>query len=60
MLFAPLKLTAWTKTCPFDDSHATIIFELILYYAWGVDIEDQANRERSNAHWANALEVDGY
>ena len=31
------------------------VFELMLYYAWGVDIEDQANRERSNQHWNNAM-----
>jgi len=27
----------------------------MLYYAWGVDIEDPANRERSNQHWNNAM-----
>ena len=31
------------------------VFELMLYYAWGVDIEDRANRERSNQHWNNAM-----
>ena len=31
------------------------VFELMLYYAWGVDIEDTANRERSNQHWNNAM-----
>lgn len=31
------------------------IFELMLYYAWGVDIEDTATRERSNIHWNNAM-----
>lgn len=31
------------------------VFELMLYYAWGVDIEDNANRERSNQHWQNAM-----
>ncbi len=31
------------------------IFELMLYYAWGVDIEDTATRERSNTHWQNAM-----
>lgn len=32
-----------------------VVFELMLYYAWGVDIEDVANRERSNQHWNNAM-----
>lgn len=31
------------------------VFELMLYYAWGVDIEDNASRERSNQHWQNAM-----
>ncbi len=29
----------------------------MLYYAYGVDIEDVANRERSNQHWKNALDL---
>lgn len=33
------------------------VFELMLYYAWGVDIEDVANRERSNTHWHNAMTI---
>lgn len=33
----------------------TAVFELVLYYAWGVDIEDTANRERSNTHWKHAM-----
>lgn len=31
------------------------VFELMLYYAWGVDIEDSATRERSQQHWNNAM-----
>lgn len=41
-----------------DDLNAAI-FELMLYYAWGVDIEDIANRERSNQHWSNAMTLLG-
>lgn len=33
------------------------VFELMLYYAWGVDIEDTASRERSNTHWQNAMSI---
>lgn len=33
------------------------VFELMLYYAWGVDIEDTASRERSNQHWTNAMQL---
>lgn len=32
-----------------------VLFELMLYYAWGVDIEDESTRERSNIHWQNAM-----
>lgn len=38
-----------------SQAQQTAVFELILYYAWGVDIEDTANRERSNTHWAHAM-----
>lgn len=33
----------------------TAVFELVLYYAWGVDIEDAANHRRSNTHWEHAM-----
>lgn len=55
--YSPPKIDSLDEDLPFDDSHATIVFELILYYAWGVDIEDNANRERSNTHWNNALKL---
>lgn len=55
--YSPPRIDSLDEDLPFDDSHATIVFELILYYAWGVDIEDQANRERSNTHWNNALKL---
>lgn len=55
--YAPPKIQSLEEDLPFDDTHAAVIFELILYYAWGVDIEDQANRERSNTHWNNALKL---
>lgn len=53
--FAPPSLESLEDEIPFDDSHAAIVFELLLYYAWGVDIEDQASRERSDTHWKNAM-----
>lgn len=55
--YAPPRLQSLEEHLPFDDTHAAVVFELILYYAWGVDIEDQANRERSNKHWENALKL---
>lgn len=55
--YAPPRLTSMDDDIPFTDVHASVIFELILYYAWGVDIEDQASRERSNTHWNNAMKL---
>ena len=55
--YAPPKLASLDEDLPLDDTQASIVFELILYYAWGVDIEDQASRERSNQHWNNALKL---
>lgn len=33
------------------------IFELMLYYAYGVDIESVPNRDRSSTHWNNAVTI---
>lgn len=55
--YAPPKMESLEEDLPINDTHSAIVFELILYYAWGVDIEDQANRERSNKHWDNALKL---
>lgn len=55
--YAPPAMKSVEEDLPLNDTHAAIIFELILYYAWGVDIEDQASRERSNTHWNNALKL---
>lgn len=55
--YAPPTLNTMDDDIPFTDVHASVVFELILYYAWGVDIEDQASRERSNTHWNNAMKL---
>lgn len=36
-----------------------IVFEFMLYYAWGVDIESPASRDRSAAHYKVALDMLG-
>jgi len=36
-----------------------IIFELMLYYAWGVDLESPASRDRSALHYKNATDMLG-
>lgn len=33
------------------------LFELMLYYAYGVDIESVPNRDRSAVHWNNAVTI---
>ena len=39
--------------------YETILFELMLYYAWGVDIESPASRDRSAAHYKVATDLMG-
>ena len=41
------------------DRHKAAIFELMLYYAWGIDTESISSRERSAVHWANAMTLLG-
>ena len=36
-----------------------VVFELMLYYAWGVDIESPASRDRSLAHYKTAGDLMG-
>lgn len=53
--YAPPEIKGMDDELDMDENFRPILFELMLYYAWGVDIEDQANRERSNKHWENAM-----
>lgn len=39
--------------------YETILFELMLYYAWGVDIESPASRDRSATHYKVAMDLMG-
>lgn len=55
--YAPPEISGEDDELEVDDNFRPIIFELMLYYAYGVDIEDVANRERSNQHWKNALDL---
>lgn len=55
--YSPPVLSSVEDDIQINDTHLPIIFELMLYYAWGVDIEDQANRERSDTHWNNAIKL---
>lgn len=53
--YSPPEVNTEDDEVDLDNSQQTAVFELILYYAWGVDIEDTANRERSKTHWDNAM-----
>lgn len=55
--YAPPTISGEDDDLQIDVNIRPIIFELMLYYAYGVDIEDNANRERSNQHWKNALDL---
>lgn len=53
--YSPPDVTSVDADIQLDDEYIPVLFELILYYAWGVDIEDSATRERSVTHWNNAM-----
>lgn len=53
--YQPPHITGMDSTVDIGGDLEPAIFELMLYYAWGVDIEDAATRERSNTHWTNAM-----
>lgn len=55
--YAPPEIKGDADELDIDENLRPIIFELMLYYAYGVDIEDNANRERSNQHWKNAFDL---
>lgn len=53
--YSPPTIETEDDDIDLSQAQQTAVFELILYYAWGVDIEDTANRERSNTHWVHAM-----
>lgn len=53
--YVPPTVDSIDSTVELGGDLEAVVFELMLYYAWGVDIEDVANRERSNQHWNNAM-----
>lgn len=55
--YAPPTIDDETDNLDIDDKYRPILFELMLYYGWGVDIEDTASRERSNQHWKHAMDL---
>lgn len=55
--FIPPQITGFDSVVDISYEMEPAIFELMLYYAWGVDIEDTANRERSESHWSKAIKL---
>lgn len=55
--YAPPEVNSEDDDIELDNAQQTAVFELLLYYAWGVDIEDTANRDRSKLHWDNAMSL---
>lgn len=55
--YAPPTISGEDDILDIDANMRAVIFELMLYYAYGVDIEDEANRQRSNTHFEVALKL---
>jgi len=55
--YAPPVVKGEDDEIDLDQNLVAVVFELMLYYAYGVDIEDAPARERSMAHWKNALDL---
>lgn len=55
--YKPPVVTSADEELTLDSDYVPALFELMLYYAWGIDIEDTASRERSQMHWNNAMTV---
>ena len=55
--YIPPTITGENSEVALSEDLEAAVFELMLYYAWGVDIEDTATRERSQQHWNNAMSL---
>lgn len=55
--YIPPDITSIDSAIDLGADVEAAVFELMLYYAWGVDIEDNANRERSDSHWNKAVQL---
>lgn len=57
--FHPPEVTNAEEGVELPSTAEPIIFELMLYYAYGVDTESVPSRDRSNTHWQNAMTLMG-
>lgn len=55
--YMPPDVTSEDSSIDLGADAEAAVFEFMLYYAWGVDIEDNANRERSDSHWNKAIQL---
>ena len=53
--FAPPEITSTDAEVSIPGTFKPVIFEMMLYYAFGVDTESVASRSRSEFHFANAM-----
>lgn len=59
MCFSPPKIDSIDSDVDLGSQLRPVIFELMLYYAWGVDTESVPSRDRSAVHWNNAFTLLG-
>lgn len=57
--FAPPRVDTLDSEVDLGDQLRPAIFELMLYYAYGVDTESVPSRDRSAVHWNNAFALLG-
>lgn len=53
--YMPPSISSDSDTITAGSELEPVIFELMLYYAFGVDIEDSSSQQRSQQHWNNAM-----
>ena len=53
--FAPPEITSPDADVAVPSTLEPVVFEMMLYYAFGVDTESVASRSRSELHFANAM-----
>jgi hypothetical protein len=57
--YSPPDPTSLDEQVNISSSYLSAIFELMLYYGFGVDIESVPSRDRSETHWNKAAELLG-
>jgi hypothetical protein len=53
--YIPPVISGFNDVVTLPSGLMSALFELQLYYAFGIDIESSASKERSGVHWQNAM-----